>query len=99
MTGPGGEEEFISNHMVAHPFSGGCVDAGMGTSYATPVVAGVVALMLEANPDLGWRDVQGILALSAQKVDPESDTWITIAAGFHCSPFYGFGLVDAYLPQ
>ncbi|WP_425074086.1 DUF4214 domain-containing protein [Sagittula sp. S175] len=36
-----------------------------GTSAATPVVAGVVALMLEAAPGLGYRDVQQILALSA----------------------------------
>ncbi|MDW4551580.1 Ig-like domain-containing protein [Defluviimonas sp. D31] len=36
-----------------------------GTSAATPTAAGVVALMLEANPDLGWRDVQNILAQSA----------------------------------
>ncbi|SFC87470.1 Ig-like domain-containing protein [Tropicimonas isoalkanivorans] len=36
-----------------------------GTSAATPTVSGVVALMLEANPDLGWRDVQNILAQSA----------------------------------
>ena len=36
-----------------------------GTSAATPIVTGVVALMLDANPHLGWRDVQDILALSA----------------------------------
>ncbi|MEM1302266.1 MAG: S8 family serine peptidase, partial [Pseudomonadota bacterium] len=36
-----------------------------GTSSAAPVVSGVVALMLEANPNLGWRDVQMILAMSA----------------------------------
>ncbi|MCC1480366.1 proprotein convertase P-domain-containing protein [Roseibaca sp. Y0-43] len=36
-----------------------------GTSAATPVTSGVVALMLEANQDLGWRDVQQILAISA----------------------------------
>ena len=29
------------------------------------MVSGVIALMLEANPDLGWRDVKEILALSA----------------------------------
>jgi hypothetical protein len=39
-----------------------------GTSSATPVVAGVVALMLDANPNLGWRDVQSILAYSATKI-------------------------------
>jgi subtilisin family serine protease len=39
-----------------------------GTSAATPVASGVVALMLQANPDLGWRDVQTILAYSARHV-------------------------------
>jgi subtilisin family serine protease len=39
-----------------------------GTSAATPQVAGVVALMLQANPGLGWRDVQDILAASARVV-------------------------------
>ncbi len=38
-----------------------------GTSAATPVVSGVAALMLEANPDLGWRDVQNILAVTASQ--------------------------------
>lgn len=36
-----------------------------GTSAAAPMVTGVVALMLEANRDLGWRDVQQILAISS----------------------------------
>ena len=36
-----------------------------GTSAATPVVSGIVALMLDANEDLGWRDVREILATSA----------------------------------
>ena len=36
-----------------------------GTSAATPTTAGVVALMLDANENLGWRDVQNILAQSA----------------------------------
>lgn len=36
-----------------------------GTSAATPTVSGVVALMLDANDGLGWRDVADILAMSA----------------------------------
>jgi Ca2+-binding RTX toxin-like protein/subtilisin-like proprotein convertase family protein len=39
-----------------------------GTSAAAPVVSGVVALILDANPNLGWRDVKEILALSARNV-------------------------------
>ena len=36
-----------------------------GTSSAAPIVSAVIALMLEANENLGWRDVQNILAYSA----------------------------------
>jgi subtilisin family serine protease len=40
-----------------------------GTSSAAPVTSGVVALMLEANPDLTWRDVKHILAMTADPID------------------------------
>ncbi len=46
-----------------------------GTSASAPMVSGVVALMLSANPKLSWRDVQEILAESATKNDP-TDTGI-----------------------
>ncbi len=41
-------------------------DQFSGTSASAPIVSGVVALMLQANPELGWRDVQDILAYSAK---------------------------------
>ncbi|SEH43531.1 Regulatory P domain of the subtilisin-like proprotein convertase [Magnetospirillum fulvum] len=76
--------------------------AAQGTSFATPIVSGIVALMLEANPNLGWRDVQEILALCARKVnDPNGTDWTTNGArywnggGMHVSHDYGFGNVDA----
>lgn len=40
-----------------------------GTSAATPTVAGVVSLILAANPNLGWRDVREILLKTARKID------------------------------
>jgi subtilisin family serine protease len=40
-----------------------------GTSFAAPLVSGIIALMLEANPNLGWRDIQEILAITAKKFD------------------------------
>ncbi len=81
-----------------------------GTSAAAPMVSGVVALMLEANPNLGWRDVQTILAYSARHVGTpinsdhsgdEEYAWTFNGAdnwnggGLHFSNDYGFGLVDA----
>lgn len=43
------------------------VDSFGGTSSSTPLVSGVVALMLTANPELGWRDVKEILIRTARK--------------------------------
>ena len=43
-----------------------------GTSSAAPIVSGVIALMLEANPNLSWRDIKYILALTARKINPSS---------------------------
>src|SRR5262249_15138039 len=37
-----------------------------GTSAAAPLVTGVIALMLEANPNLTYRDVQEILVRSSR---------------------------------
>jgi subtilisin-like proprotein convertase family protein len=66
-----------------------------GTSSATPLVAGVVALMLDANPNLSWRDVQHILAKTARKNDATDSDWTTNGAGYHINHKYGFGAIDA----
>ena len=80
-----------------------------GTSSAAPTVAGVVALMLDANEALTWRDVKHILANTAVKVDATrtfditrsgSSTvrqyeWETNAAGYEFHNWYGFGKIDA----
>ena len=66
-----------------------------GTSAATPVVAGVAALVIQANPNLGWRDVRVILAATARKNDSANAEWAVNGALFHINPNYGFGVVDA----
>jgi len=71
-----------------------------GTSAAAPEVSGVVALMLEANPKLGYRDVQDILGLTARNTDA-SGSWAINGAsdwnggGMHTSRDVGYGVVDA----
>ncbi len=91
--------------------TGGDYTTGFGgTSAAAPVTTGVAALMLEANGKLGWRDVQAILAYSAQgtgslvtgNTEFENSTWRTNGAdswnggGLHYSNDYGFGMINAH---
>ncbi|MEM9247408.1 MAG: S8 family serine peptidase [Pseudomonadota bacterium] len=82
-----------------------------GTSAASPMAAGVATLMLDANPNLGWRDVYEILSLSARHTGSdvgtgasgnELFTWFVNGSenwnggGRHYSEDYGFGLLDAF---
>jgi subtilisin-like proprotein convertase family protein len=55
----------------------------------------VVALMLQANPLLGWRDVPEILMRSARRVSPNDSDWSTNSAGIAHNHRLGGGLVDA----
>jgi len=66
-----------------------------GTSSASPLGAGVIALMLDANPNLTWRDVQHVLVHSSRLVDPSHSNWKANGAGHDINYSYGFGCVDA----
>ncbi len=68
-----------------------------GTSAATPMVSGTVALMLQANPNLGWRDVRYILATTARQNDDTDKEWFinNQGTGHYINHKYGFGAVDA----
>ena len=70
----------------------GYTGRGSGTSYATPSVSGIIALMLEANPDLSPAEIKEIIKLTAERrgeaTQPDVD------------PFwnrdFGWGMADAY---
>lgn len=66
-----------------------------GTSSATPLVSGVIALILEANQNLTWRDIQHILVHTARVNDAGDWSWGTNGAGHDVSHKYGFGVIDA----
>lgn len=66
-----------------------------GTSSASPLGAGIVALLLEANPTLSWRDVTGVLIESARMCDGGNGNWAVNAAGHDVNINYGFGAIDA----
>ena len=74
-----------------------------GTSAATPVAAGAVALMLAANPDLTFSGAMNCIKSSARKPSTncsegswatQNDEWIEGGSKEH-SPCFGFGIVDA----
>lgn len=68
-----------------------------GTSASSPQIAGIVALILSANPQLGYRDVQQILLHSARQFDPKAPDMQTNGAGFRFSHNLGYGIPDAGL--
>ncbi len=81
-----------------------------GTSSAAPAVSGAIALLLDARPDLTWREVKHILAVTARKVDPNraavtvtdmadgeyevEPAWTENKANRWFHNWYGFGAVD-----
>ena len=78
------------------------IDNFGGTSAATSIVSGVVALVRQANPELSWRDVKLVLAASARRNDPDNSGWQDGAVQYGAAPErytvnheYGFGVVDA----
>lgn len=71
-----------------------------GTSSACPLVAGVAALVLSANPRLTAREVRQILEQSADKiVDPNPDPQFGFQKGTYekngRSDWFGYGKVNA----
>lgn len=67
-----------------------------GTSSASPLAAGVIALMLEVNPSLTWLDVQHVLVQTAVKNDLSHFGWKANGAGLFFNHQYGFGRINAF---
>jgi len=70
-----------------------------GTSSASPLVSGILALAKQANPALNERLAKHLLVRSCNIVDQTDATaaggWIVNAAGFRFNENYGFGCIDA----
>ena len=81
-----------SNFFGGDASDNGYTSRGSGTSYATPSVSGIIALMLETNPDLSPAEVKEILKITAERRGEASAPEV--------DPFwnrdFGFGMVDAY---
>ncbi|CAM4739986.1 unnamed protein product [Rotaria magnacalcarata] len=78
---------------------GECTLKHSGTSAAAPEAAGVFALVLEANRQLTWRDVQHLTVLTAKRnqlFDPtKQHLWHINGAGLEFNHLFGYGVLDA----
>jgi subtilisin family serine protease len=86
-----GREGYNSGDASLGDAAGDYTNSFGGTSSAAPGVAGVVALILSANPDLRWYEVKQVLRETADRID--------VAGGEYDedghSDRYGFGRVNA----
>lgn len=73
-----------------------CTSSHGGTSAAAPLVSGIYALVLEANPLLTWRDIQYITILSAIPIFPGDPDSQQSFMNKSYSSSLGFGKIDAY---
>ncbi|XP_022262997.2 proprotein convertase subtilisin/kexin type 4 isoform X9 [Canis lupus familiaris] len=69
-----------------------CTDKHTGTSASAPLAAGMIALALEANPFLTWRDMQHLVVRASRPAQLQAEDWRT-----NVSHHYGYGLLDARL--
>ena len=81
-----------NNFIGGDASDNGYTGRGSGTSYATPAVSGILALMIEANPDLSTAEMKEILKLTAERRGEPSAPDIDP----YWNRDFGWGMVDAY---
>ncbi|XP_055541572.1 furin-like protease 1, isoforms 1/1-X/2 isoform X2 [Wyeomyia smithii] len=72
-----------------------CTTSHTGTSASAPLAAGIAALVLEANRNLTWRDMQHIVVRTAKPGNLKDPTWSKNGVGRRVSHSFGYGLMDA----
>ncbi|XP_061658032.1 LOW QUALITY PROTEIN: proprotein convertase subtilisin/kexin type 5-like [Syngnathoides biaculeatus] len=72
-----------------------CGPAKWDPALSASAAAGIIALSLEANPLLTWRDLQHIIVQTSDTRQLAASDWQMNGAGHKVSHLYGFGLLDA----
>ncbi|KAJ8247497.1 hypothetical protein GJAV_G00247080 [Gymnothorax javanicus] len=72
-----------------------CTESHTGTSASAPLAAGIIALALEANKNLTWRDMQHLVVRTSHPAHLVTSDWNTNGVGRRVSHSYGYGLLDA----
>ncbi|CAK1580824.1 unnamed protein product [Parnassius mnemosyne] len=73
-----------------------CTLKHTGTSAAAPLAAGIIALVLHANPNLTWRDVQHLIVWTSEYAPlSHNPGWQINSVGLRFDIRFGFGLLNA----
>ncbi|TRY74010.1 hypothetical protein TCAL_03361 [Tigriopus californicus] len=72
-----------------------CTSSHTGTSASAPLAAGIVALILQVNPSLNWRDVQHLTVRCAHVANLRATDWAVNGVGRNFSHSFGYGIMDA----
>ncbi|KAL7676452.1 hypothetical protein ACOME3_002704 [Neoechinorhynchus agilis] len=88
------ENKYCSG-VITTDIDGRCAENFKGTSAATPLAAGIFALLLEAQPELTYRDVMHLIVKTARKPNKNDELWFKNAAGHMVHRYIGFGTLDA----
>lgn len=87
---------YTDRKIVTTDLHNKCTIDYTGTSAAAPLAAGVYALMLEANNNLTWRDVQHLTAWTSNPIPlKDNPGWKKNGAGLVFNSRFGFGLLNA----
>jgi len=89
-SGSSGERKIVTTDL--HNL---CTSSHTGTSASAPMAAGVIALVLEANPSLTWRDVQHVTVRNCHVANLRATDWNINAMGRNYSHSFGYGIMDA----
>ncbi|XP_054836268.1 proprotein convertase subtilisin/kexin type 4 [Eublepharis macularius] len=89
-SGAKGEKQIVTTDL-RHK----CTSEHTGTSASAPLAAGMIALALEANPGLTWRDMQHLVVRASKPAHLQAGDWAVNGVGRKVSHYYGYGLLDA----
>ncbi|XP_063426108.1 furin-like protease kpc-1 [Mytilus trossulus] len=92
----GGSEQ--DRYLITTSIFSQCSDDNVqGTSFSTPIATGIIALTLQANPELTWRDIQHLIVLTSSRngLNDSIGDWSTNGANKEFSLVLGFGLMNA----
>ncbi|XP_026547585.1 proprotein convertase subtilisin/kexin type 4-like, partial [Notechis scutatus] len=88
-SGAKGEKQIVTTDL-RHT----CTSGHTGTSASAPLAAGLIALALEANPALTWRDMQHLVVRASSPAHLQADDWVRNGVGRQVSHYYGYGLLN-----